>query len=182
MRECAPTDKVRIRRKYSSGIRCPVGLFPLIFLPGMLSHQEYPFSQSREKHPDMVSKRVDMELVDLKATAHNGKGNLYTVAIFDENNPDRNLRALKPLARATRGEEFFPASAEDVVPICKRIAHDIPNQDSIAYQPTDTKQDGSFRAIHVTAKAGDARHRFARTRAGYCAPLKSQPLPMSVTP
>jgi Ca-activated chloride channel homolog len=107
---------------------------------------------------------------------------IYTIGIFDENNPDRNLRAIKQLEKATGGEEFLPASAKDVVPICKRIAHDIRNQYSIAYEPTNSKQDGSFRAIQVTAKAHDGRRLFVRTRAGYYAPLKSQPLPASEQP
>ncbi|MBN1566395.1 MAG: VWA domain-containing protein [Acidobacteria bacterium] len=107
---------------------------------------------------------------------------IYTIGIFDENNPDRNLRALRKLARATGGEAFLPASAKQVVPICRRIAYDIRNQYAIAYQPTNKKQDGSFRAIQVTAKAKDGRRLSVRTRAGYHAPLKSPPLPMSEQP
>jgi Ca-activated chloride channel homolog len=107
---------------------------------------------------------------------------IYTIGIYDENNPDRNLRALKQIAKATGGEEFQPASARDVVHICKRIAYDIRNQYSIAYQPTNKKQDGSFRTIKVTAGAQDGRHLLVRTRAGYYARLKSQSLPVSEQP
>ena len=107
---------------------------------------------------------------------------IYTIGIFDENNPDRNLRALKQLAKASGGEEFLPASAKDVVPICRRIAYDIRNQYSISYQPTNKKQDGSFRTIRVTATAQDGKRLSVRTRAGYYAPLKSQSLPMSGQP
>jgi Ca-activated chloride channel homolog len=116
------------------------------------------------------------------AMAEKSDAIIYTIGIFDENNPDRNLRALKQIAKATGGEEFQPASAKDVVPICKRIAHDIRNQYSIAYEPTNTKQDGSFRAIQVTAKAQDGRRLLVRTRTGYYAPLKSQSLPASEQP
>jgi Ca-activated chloride channel homolog len=107
---------------------------------------------------------------------------IYTIGIFDENNPDRNIRALKQLAKASGGEEFLPASAKDVVPICRRIAYDIRNQYSISYQPSNKKQDGSFRAIRVTATARNGKRLFIRTRAGYYAPLKSQPLPTSEQP
>jgi VWFA-related protein len=107
---------------------------------------------------------------------------IYTIGIFDENNPDRNPRVLKQLAKATGGEAFLPGSAKDVVPICKRIAYDIRNQYSITYQSTNKKQDGSFRVIQVTAGARDRRRLFVRTRAGYYAPLKSQPLPASEQP
>jgi VWFA-related protein len=104
---------------------------------------------------------------------------IYTIGIFDENDPDRNLRALKELAKATGGEAFLPGSAKDVISICKQIAYDIRTQYSIAYQPTNNKQDGSFRAIKVTAGARDGRRLSVRTRAGYYAPSKPQPLPKS---
>jgi Ca-activated chloride channel family protein len=104
---------------------------------------------------------------------------IYTIGIFDENNPDRNPRALKRLANATGGEAFLPGSIKNVVPICKRIANDIRNQYSITYLPTNKKQDGSFRVIQVTAGARDGRRLSVRTRAGYYAPLKSESLPTS---
>lgn len=128
---------------------------------------------------DNASKK---KLDQILAMARQSDAIIYTIGIFDENNPDRNLRALRQLAAVTGGEAFLPASAKEVVSICRRIAHDIRNQYSITYQPTNTKQDGSFRAIQVAAKAKDGRGLFVRTRAGYYAPLKSQPLPMSEQP
>jgi Ca-activated chloride channel homolog len=107
---------------------------------------------------------------------------IYTIGIFDETNPDRNPRALKQLSKATGGEAFFPGSAKDIVSICKRIAYDIRSQYSITYLPSNNKQDGSFRAIQVTAKARDGRRLLVRTRAGYYAPLRSQSLPTSEQP
>ena len=107
---------------------------------------------------------------------------IYTIGIYDVNNPDRNPRVLKQLAEATGGEAFLPGSAKDVVPICKQIAYDIRNQYSIAYTSTNTKQDGSFRAIRVIASARNGRHLSVRTRTGYYAPLKSEPLPTSEQP
>jgi VWFA-related protein len=116
-------------------------------------------------------------LKQILAMAEKSDAIIYTIVIFDENNSDRNLRALKQLAKASGGEEFSPDSAKDVVPICRRIAYDIRNQYSMSYQSTNKKQDGSYRTIRVTAKAQDGRRLFVRTRAGYYAPLKSQPLP-----
>jgi Ca-activated chloride channel homolog len=102
---------------------------------------------------------------------------IYTIGIFNENDPDRNLPALKELAKATGGEAFLQDSAKDVVSICKRIAYDIRTQYSITYEPTNKKQDGSFRAIKVTAGTRDNKRLSVRTRAGYYAPLPPQPLP-----
>jgi len=128
---------------------------------------------------DNASKK---KLDQILAMAGQSDAIIYTIGIFDVNNPDRNLRALRQLAKATGGEAFSPASAKSVDPICRRIADDIRNQYSISYQPKNTKQDGSFRAIQVTAKAQDGRRLLVRTRAGYYAPLKSQPLPMEEPP
>ena len=121
-------------------------------------------------------------LEKILAIAKKSDAIIYTIDIFDENNPDRNPRALKQLAKATGGEAFLPGSVKDIVSICERIAYDIRGQYSITYLPTNNKQDGSFRAIQVTAGARDGRRLFVRTRAGYYAPLKSQSLPTSEQP
>ena len=123
-----------------------------------------------------------LNLDRLLAMAGQSDAIIYTIGIFDENNPDRNPRALKRLANATGGEAFLPGSAKNVVPICERIAHDIRNQYSITYLPTNKKQDGSFRVIQMTAGARDGRRLSVRTRAGYYAPLKSESLPTSEQP
>jgi Ca-activated chloride channel homolog len=123
-----------------------------------------------------------LNLDKVLALAKKSDAIIYTIGIFDESNPDRNLRALKELAQTTGGEAFLPATAKDVIPICKRIANDIRNQYSITYESTNKNQDGSFRAIKVTAGAQNSRRLFVHTRAGYYAPLKSQPLPKSEQP
>jgi Ca-activated chloride channel homolog len=102
---------------------------------------------------------------------------IYTIGIFDENDPDRNVRALKQLANATGGESFLPGSIGEVISICKRIARDIRTQYSITYLSTNNKQDGSYRAMQVKAGTPERGPLRVRTRAGYYAPLKSQPLP-----
>jgi Ca-activated chloride channel homolog len=99
---------------------------------------------------------------------------IYTLGIFDQNDPDKNPAVLKQLARETGGEAFLPTSLSQVVPICEQIASDIRNQYTIAYIPTDRKQDGTYRTIQVKAEAPHRGHLFVRTRAGYTALLKPQ--------
>jgi len=95
---------------------------------------------------------------------------LYTIGIFDEQDPDRNPGVLKRLAKDTGGEAFLPKILSEVAPICERIAHDIRNQYTLAYTPTNRSQDGSYRAIQVKA-IGSGRGRLSvRTRTGYFAP------------
>lgn len=94
---------------------------------------------------------------------------IYTIGFFERDDPDRNPGSLKQFSKATGGEAFLPRSIKEAVPVCERIAHDIRNQYTITYAPTNTNQDGKYRAIQV--KAGDGRLT-VRTRAGYYAPSK----------
>jgi hypothetical protein len=94
---------------------------------------------------------------------------IYSIGIFDEEDPDRNTRALTRLARATGGEAFFPGQLSEVVEICGGIARDIRNQYTIGYVPTNTTQNDSYRAIRVVARAKDHGKLSVRARAGYIA-------------
>jgi Ca-activated chloride channel family protein len=102
---------------------------------------------------------------------------IYTIGVFDENDPDRNPRALKQLARATGGEAFLPRSVKDIFPICRQIARDIRNQYTIIYQPTNRKQDGTYRVIQVRAGTPGRERLSVHTRAGYYAPLIPERVP-----
>jgi len=77
---------------------------------------------------------------------------------------------LKRLAKDTGGEAFLPASLKDIAPICERIAHDIRNQYTIAYVPTNRNRDGSYRVVQVKASAPGRGRLSVRTRTGYFAP------------
>ena len=90
--------------------------------------------------------------------------------------PRRAGRILEKLAQATGGEVYFPRSLDEVEGTCERIAHDIRNQYTLAYYPTNTKKDGSFRTVRVDVMAASNRSRLViRTRPGYYAPKSDQP-------
>ena len=78
---------------------------------------------------------------------------IYTIGLFDENDPDQNPGVLKRLARATGGEAFLPGELSEVVAICERIARDIRHQYTIGYVPSNPARDGAYRAIRVVARA-----------------------------
>jgi Ca-activated chloride channel family protein len=115
-------------------------------------------------------------LAQIMSMAGQSDAIIYTIGVFDEDDPDRNPHALRQLAKATGGEAFLPSSVKEITPICGQIARDIRNQYSIAYLPTNRKQDGTYRVITVNAKARDRGPLLVRTRAGYYAPAKPQPL------
>jgi len=94
---------------------------------------------------------------------------IYTIGLFDELDRDRNPQVLRGIARATGGEAFFPREIDEVVPLCERIAADIRQQYAIGYESSNTRLDGTWRAVLVTAEAPRKGKLSARTRAGYFA-------------
>ncbi len=118
-----------------------------------------------------------LKLADVMALIGQPDAIVYTIGIFDEQDADRNPRVLKRLAKDTGGEAFLPESLKDIVPICERIAHDIRNQYTLAYVPTNRKRDGTYRVIGVKASGLGRGHLSVRTRTGYYAPLEPQALP-----
>ena len=117
------------------------------------------------------------DLAQVMTMAGQADAIIYTIGLFDPEDPDRNPGVLKHLAKATGGEAFLPSSVAEVVPICQRIAHDIRNQYTIAYVPTNRNQDGTYRSLQVKARVRDRGRLSVRTRTGYYAPLKPEPLP-----
>jgi Ca-activated chloride channel family protein len=95
---------------------------------------------------------------------------VYTIGIFDEEDPDRNPGVLSRLARATGGEAFFPGQPNEVVAICERIARDIRNQYTIGFVSNNTAQPGALRAIRIAARAAGKSSLSVRTRSSYIAP------------
>jgi VWFA-related protein len=110
------------------------------------------------------------KLAEITAAAGQPDAIIYTIGIFDEQDGDRNPGVLKRLAKDTGGESFLPESLKEVVPICERIAHEIRNQYTLAYVPTNRKRDGTYRVIQVKASAPGQGHLSVRARTGYFAP------------
>ena len=117
---------------------------------------------------DNASRRGRAEIMTL---AQHSNAIIYTIGLFDDEDPDRNPRVLKQLSQVTGGEVFLPGSLTRLVPVCEQIAHDIRSQYTLAYQPANRKQDGTYRRIEVKVKARGRGRLTARTRSGYYAPL-----------
>lgn len=99
---------------------------------------------------------------------------VYTIGLLSEEskkNAKRAKKALEQIALASGGLAYFPESVNDVHTICEQVAHDIRNQYTLAYYPTNTKRDGSFRTVQVEVIPPRGRGKLvARTRNGYYAP------------
>ena len=99
---------------------------------------------------------------------------IYTIGLLSQEskkNAKRAKKALEDIAKASGGVAYFPENVEDVHTICEQVAHDIRNQYTLAYYPTNTKKDGTFRAVTVEVIPPRGRGKLlARTRNGYYAP------------
>lgn len=86
-------------------------------------------------------------------------------------------RAIQQITSATGGLCFFPEQLADVEKLALQVAHDIRNQYTIGYTPTNAALDGGFRAVRVTA-AGPNKP-VVRTRTGYYAKSGAEPKKLS---
>jgi Ca-activated chloride channel family protein len=99
---------------------------------------------------------------------------IYTIGLLGNEGKKEAKRAkkvLQEIAAASGGLAYFPESVDDVHTICEQVAHDIRNQYILAYYPTNSRRDGTFRAVTVEVIPPRGRGRLlARTRNGYYAP------------
>src|ERR1700691_960476 len=99
---------------------------------------------------------------------------VYAIGVLgDEEHPKRARRALEIIAQRTGGLAFFPRTLDEVDEISRQVAHDIRNQYTIGYKPTNPKGTGGFRTIRVDAKAKGHSKMVVRTKSGYYAGTQS---------
>ena len=95
---------------------------------------------------------------------------IYTIGILgEEGNTKRFKRALEALSLQTGGVAFFPKNLQEVDEMSQAVAHDIRNQYTITYKPTNPRTNGGYRAVRVVAHAPGYRELQVRTRSGYFA-------------
>jgi len=94
---------------------------------------------------------------------------VYTIGVFDEDDPDKNKDVLRRLAHVSGAEAFFPQQLSDIVSICDHIARDIRNQYILGYVSTNTAKSDVYRSVRISVRAEGKGRLAARTRAGYIA-------------
>jgi VWFA-related protein len=109
------------------------------------------------------------KLAEVLKQAEESSALLYTIGVFDEEDPDRNPEVLRHLAWETGGEAFFPSPPQDLTAICEAIARDLRYQYTIGYVPGAATQFGVYRKIRLEAKAAGRGKLRVRVRAGYIA-------------
>ena len=81
----------------------------------------------------------------------------------------RAKRALQVLAEQTGGLAFFPKNLDEVDAISQAVAHDIRNQYTIGYKPSNQQPGGGYRSVRVAAQSRNYKSLQVRTRSGYYA-------------
>lgn len=92
---------------------------------------------------------------------------VYAIGLLGEEKARKAKRALKLFADRTGGIAFFPPTLSQVDEISRTVAHDIRNQYTITYAPTNPKTVAGFRTVRVEARAKPYHNLSVRTRAGY---------------
>jgi VWFA-related protein len=105
---------------------------------------------------------------------------LYAVGLLDENDRGgrflrrsrsaRARQALLKFAAASGGQAYFPESLNEIEDLCRRIAHDLRNQYTIGYSPSNKKLDGSWRNVTIKLNTRAVSGVTLRSKPGYYAP------------
>jgi Ca-activated chloride channel family protein len=118
--------------------------------------------------------------------AQKGNAVIYTIGLLGVEEPGglfkksggsrQAAKELRKVAEVTGGQAYFPKSLDEVEATCVQIARDIRSQYTLAYYPTNTAKDGTYRTVRVDASSPRGRERLAvRTRTGYYAPKVQEP-------
>ncbi len=111
--------------------------------------------------------------------ARESPASIFVVGLFDKEGErsraqKKAAKQLKELAEETGGKYYFPESADEVEAICTQAAHEIRNQYTLGYKPTNTRRDGTWRTVSVKLNSNkNSKKLTARTKRGYYAPTES---------
>ena len=109
-------------------------------------------------------------LEELVRKAQQAEVLIYCIGLLNDEDrgaAKRAQRALNAIGEASGGLAYFPKELAEVNEITLQVAHEIRNQYTIAYTPSNTVMDGTYRQIRVTVEGPNRPT--ARTRTGYYA-------------
>jgi Ca-activated chloride channel family protein len=100
------------------------------------------------------------------------RATIYTVGVFDEEDPDRNPGLLRRLAAISGGIAYIPQHLEELEEICRGIAKDIRNRYSIGYVPVRVGDKSGLRNIKVSITDAGGQKFIVRARTSYLLPAR----------
>lgn len=106
------------------------------------------------------------QLEDLLHDVLQSVATIYTIGIFEEDDPDQNPKVLNRIAGISGGSAYFPKKLDEIVPICRAIAKDIRTRYTIGYVPV-AAENASERHIKVVVRSENGQKLAVRTRSSY---------------
>lgn len=94
---------------------------------------------------------------------------IYTVALVDPIEMDRNPKILRRLADGSGGESFTPKNANAIDGVLRQIAADIRSGYTLGFAPAPAATGDPFRELKLRVHLPDGASAVVRTRAGYLA-------------
>jgi VWFA-related protein len=101
---------------------------------------------------------------------------IYAIGLLSDGNEREAARARRDLdavTSASGGRAFYPNDVSEVDAIANQVAHELRNQYTIAYSPSNGRRDGTYRRIRVTVDAQPDT--VVKTRNGYYASADALP-------
>lgn len=95
---------------------------------------------------------------------------IYSIGIYDLDDPDHNPALLRRLTAISGGESYFPDGLPAIGGICRQIASDIRVRYTIGYVPARSGEQGAVRKIKVTASTAEGKRLIVHTRSSYVLP------------
>jgi len=97
---------------------------------------------------------------------------IYTVGVFDQEDPDRNPGLLRRLASISGGIAYIPEHLDQLEEICRGIAKDIRNRYSIGYVPVRSDDKASLRTIKISITDAGSQKFIVHARTSYSLPAR----------
>jgi Ca-activated chloride channel homolog len=109
---------------------------------------------------------------DVLNAVQSTRATIYTVGIFDSEDPDRNPRLLHRLAAISGGIAYIPQRLDELEEICRGIAKDIRNRYSIGYVPVRVDDKSALRTIRVSITDAGNQKFIVHARTNYLLPAR----------
>jgi Ca-activated chloride channel family protein len=98
------------------------------------------------------------------------RATVYTVGIYDPEDPDQKPQVLRRFTSVSGGESFLPKELDEITPICRKIAQDIRARYTVGYVPSHVSGGSQLHKIRLTVTGPNHEKIVVRTRASYLAP------------